>query len=45
MKAQKREREKVLSALQQKFWLKINIAAYEGTVGLLVTLGLLNPKP
>ena len=45
MRAQTREREQVPSALHQKFRLKINIAAYGRAVGLLVALGLLNPKP
>ena len=38
------EREQVQSALLQKFRLKINIAAYGGVVGVLVTLGLPHPK-
>ena len=44
MKAEKLETNQVPSALLQKCSLKINIAAYGGAAGLLVTLGFLNPK-
>ena len=45
MRAQERQTKQVPSALLQKFGLKINIAACGGDVGVLVALGLLNPKP
>ena len=38
-----REKKQVPSALLQKFWLQINIAAYGG-VGVLVALGLPHPN-
>ena len=44
MRAEMWEINQVPSAVLQKFSLKINIAAYEAAAGLLVTLGLLNPK-
>ena len=44
MRTPERETKPVLSALLQKCWLKINIAAYEGVVGVLVALGLQHPK-
>ena len=44
MRAEKQETNQVPSALLQKFRLKINIAAYGDVAGLLVALGLLNPK-
>ena len=44
MGAQEQETKQVPSALLQKFRLKINIVAYGGAAGMLVALGLLNPK-
>ena len=42
--AAERETKQVLSALLQKPRLKINITAYGGAAGVLVALGLLQPK-
>ena len=44
MTVAERETKQVLSALLQKPRLKINIAVYRRAVGVLVTLGLLQPK-
>ena len=43
MRVPERETKQLPSALQ-KFRLKINIAAYGGVAGVLVALGLLQPK-
>ena len=40
MRAPERETKHVPSALLQKFWLKINIAAYVEVAGRLIALGL-----
>ena len=44
MGAQERQTEPEPPALLHKFSLQINIAAYGGAAGVLVALGLLNPK-
>ena len=44
MRTPERETKQILSPLLQKFRLEINVAAYGGVVGVLVTLGLPHPK-